>query len=127
MAEILGHEDGVAAFGPGGKAHRADRWQLGVLEVAEHLVLAPGDLLGQLLERIDEAVDDEEADEVARRADGQLAEPVAGVAPRSQRLLPREIEKAGDLVAEDQAREGHRAGRASGCRVGVRAACAGRR
>ena len=82
--------------------------QPGVLEVAQHRVLALGDLVGQLLERVDDPVHDEEPDEMARRADRQLAEAVAGVAPRAQRLLPGEVEQVGDLVPEHEAGKRHR-------------------
>ena len=110
MAEVLGDEDRVAALRPRREADRTDRGQAGVLEVAQDPVLALGDLAGELLEGVDEALEDEEPDEVPRRPDRQLAEPVARVAPAAQRPLPGQVEQVrllgqallrpGELVAE---------------------------
>ena len=61
----------------------------------------------QLLERVHDAVRDEEPDEVARRADRQLAEPASVARPVGEGLLPRQVEERRDLVAEPEAREGH--------------------
>ena len=75
-----------------------------------------------LLERVRVAVEDEEPDEVARRADRQVAEAQRRRRPVGERELPGQVE---------QARAAARAGEASGRRLEpasvVRASCAGRR
>ena len=105
VAQVLRDQDRVAAARTLGQAHGPDRRQAGILEVAQDVELAVRDLGRQLLERVDDAARDEEADEVPRRADGQLPEAVGGGVPAIERQLPWQVEERGDLVAEAEARE----------------------
>ena len=124
VAQVLGHEDRVAALGARREAEGAHRRQARLLEVAQDLELGLGDVLGELLERVHEPVGDEEPDEVPRRPDRQLAERVAGRLPLLERQLPRQVEQARDLVAEAEPGERHRRDRRAG-RERVRPACGG--
>ena len=72
---------------------RRDRRQAGDLEVAQDLELAVGDSQRLLLERVRPAVDDQEPDEVARRADRQVAELERVGRPVGERQLPRQVEQ----------------------------------
>ena len=86
--EVLGGEDGLVAAGPGRQADRRDRRQARCLEPAQDVELRRGDVDRLLLERDRPVVGDEEPDEVARRADRQLAEG-QGLGPLGERQLPR--------------------------------------
>jgi hypothetical protein len=77
-----------------GEPDRPDGRQADVLQVEEGVVLAAGDLQRLFLERVERAVDDDEADEVARRADRQLAEDDLVRPPGAERQLPRKAEEA---------------------------------
>jgi hypothetical protein len=73
--------------------------------VPQHVELGIGDAERLLLEREGQAVDDEEADQVARRPDGQVAELERLGRPRSEWLLPGQVEQACATVAQAQLRE----------------------
>src|SRR5439155_4575619 len=99
--EVAGDQDGVevgaAARDDADDLHRGDRL---VLEVPQQPVLALGQPLGQLLERIEAAVVVDEAHDVARDAAGDLDDPV--LLPLLERLGPREVEEVGVAGARDE-------------------------
>jgi len=61
--------------------------------MAEHRELPCADAARKLLQGVLAIVDDEEADEVARRPDGQLLEVELVGSPLSERQLPRQVEQ----------------------------------
>jgi hypothetical protein len=126
VAQVLRHQDGIAPVRALGEAHGADGREAGVLEVAQDLVLAFRNAGRQLLQRIDGAAPHQESDEVPRRAHGQLADGVVARVPPGERLLPRQLEQCGDLVAQSESGKRHVRGRGRGSGVGrlIRVACA---
>jgi hypothetical protein len=104
VAQIFGDEHRRRAVGRLREARRDDRGELESPEVGEDLELAPRDLDGQLLQRVELAVDLEEADEVARRPD---RDPPEGerVGPLPERQLPREPDQARGRGPEAEMRE----------------------
>ena len=99
VAQVLRDQDRVTAVRTLGQAHGTDGRQAGVLEVAQDPELTVRDPRGQLLERVDDAARDEEADEMPGRTDGQLPEAVGGGVPAIERQLPGQVKERGDLVA----------------------------
>jgi hypothetical protein len=73
--------------------------------VAQHLELVIGDAEGLLLEREGQPVDDEEADKVARRPDGQVAELERLGRPGAQGQLPGQVEQPSATIAQPQLRK----------------------
>ena len=110
MGEVGGHEDGRRSLGRLGQADGLDRRQLDRLEVAEDLVLAPGDLERLLLEGVQPVVVDEEADEVPRGPDRQLAQVVVGRGPVREGALPGQPEQTRRGGAKSKVREGRGGG-----------------
>jgi hypothetical protein len=74
--------------------------------VEKGLVLAPRDLQRLLLEGVERGAADDEADQVPRRADGQLAEDDLVAAPGGEGLLPRERQQGLAGLPEAEAGEG---------------------
>jgi hypothetical protein len=74
--------------------------------MAEHRELALGHAEWLLLERVDRAVDDEEADEVTRGPDRQRPEVVALVGPLRERAVPGQIQQRRGVLAEPQLGKG---------------------
>jgi len=111
VGEVAGNEDGRLALRRFGQADRFDGRELELLEVAEDIELAARDLERLLLQGEEAPIDDEEADEVARGADGQdpEAEPVGR--PGGEGELPGEVEEGGRRGAEAEARKVRRGGR----------------
>jgi hypothetical protein len=109
VGEVLGGEDRVAALGRLGDPDGDDRRQAGRLEVQQDVVLTPPDIERQLLQGVEGAVGDQEANEVTGRPDRQLAkrEPVRG--PRGERLLPRQVDEGDRRIAKPEAGECRRA------------------
>jgi hypothetical protein len=105
MGEVLGDEDGGVALGCFGYPDRLDRRQPDRLEVAQDGELPRADVTRQLLQRVLAIVDDEEADEVARRPDGQLLEVELVRSPLGERELPRQVEEPVAGFAKAKARE----------------------
>jgi len=73
--------------------------------VAQHLEFLVGDAERLLLERECQAVDDDESDEVPRRADRQVAELERPRRPVGERQLPRQVEQPRAAIAQPQLRE----------------------
>ena len=67
--------------------------------------LVIGDTKRLFLQREGQAVDDEEADEVARRPDGQVAELERLRRPGSQGQLPGQVEQPSATLAQPQLRK----------------------
>jgi hypothetical protein len=82
--------------------------------VAQHRELPHPDITRELLEGVLAVVDDEEADEVARRADRQLLEMELVRSPLGQRQLPRQVEQAVAGFAKAKAREARQERRVAG-------------
>jgi hypothetical protein len=101
----LGHEDGGVAVGRVGQTDRRDRRQPGDLEPSEDVEFRRGDPVRLLLERVGVAVEDEEADEMAGWADGQVAEAEGRRRPIRERQLPRQLEQPRATLAQPQPRE----------------------
>ena len=104
VGEVLGREDRLVAARPRRQADGRDGRQTGRLEPAQDVELGGRDMDGLFLERDDPIVLDEEADEMARRADRQLPEGQA-VRPVGQRQVPRQVEQSRAAAAQSQARE----------------------
>jgi hypothetical protein len=100
MGQELGDQDGVAAGRLLDQPDRRHRRQRPRLEVAQHLVLLAGDPGRQLLERVQDAVGEHEADRVAARTDGQLPEVRDVRRPALQRLEPWQREQTGRRPAQ---------------------------
>jgi hypothetical protein len=79
--------------------------------VPQHVELGAADGQRLLLERIGPLARDEEADQVARGADRQLAELEGVGRPVRERQLPRQVEEDPGAVAEAQPRKGLLEGR----------------
>jgi hypothetical protein len=94
VAQEFRDEDSGPLVRPLGEPDRPNRRQADVLQVEEGVVLAARDLERLLLERVERSIADDEADEVARRADRQLAEDDLVRAPGAERQLPRKSEEA---------------------------------
>ena len=62
-----------------------------------------------LLEGVDDAIDDEEPDEMARRADRQRPKVVALARPRFEGLLPRQVQQRRRGLAKAKPGKGCRA------------------
>ena len=82
-----------------------DRRQAGGLETQQDVVLAPADAERELLQRVEDAINGEEPDEMAGRPDGQLAEGELVGRPLGERLLPRQLDERDGRVTEAKARE----------------------
>src|SRR5438876_9120201 len=76
MGQVFGHEDGRLALGRLGESGSRYGRQADFLEVAESSELALGDLERLLLQRKCSLVGDQETNEVTRRTDRDLAEPI---------------------------------------------------
>jgi hypothetical protein len=74
--------------------------------MAKDLELGVGDAEWLLLEREGQPVDDEEADQVARRSDGQVTKLERLGRPLAQGQLPGQIEQPGTTIAQPQLRKG---------------------
>ena len=109
--QVLGHDDGRLPFWGRREPHGRHGRQALRLEVAQHRELGGRHLERLLLERIGSAAAGEEPDEVARGADGQLANahpgdrPVLVGAPFPERALPGQVEQLGRARAQAQTRE----------------------
>jgi hypothetical protein len=73
--------------------------------VTQHLELVVGDPERLLLEREGQPVDDEEADQVPRGPDGQVAELQGLRRPRAQGQLPGQVEQPSATIAQPKLRE----------------------
>jgi hypothetical protein len=109
--EVLGDEDRRIALGRFGDADRLDRRQPDRLEMAKDGELPRPDVTRKLLKGVLAVVDDEESDEVSRRADGQLLEVELVRSPFRERELPRQIEQPIALFAKAKTREPRQEGR----------------
>jgi hypothetical protein len=95
VLEVLRDEDGVAGVVDTRRLGDPDRHHRGKsnpLQVAQDVVLALRDLDRLLLEGDEVPVDDEEADEMARRPDRELAE-LQARRPVRERPLPGQVEQ----------------------------------
>ena len=79
--------------------------------MAQDVELVGRDLEGLLLERERLPVDHEEPDEVARRADRQVAEVERRRRPRRERQLPGQLDQLAGAVAQPEPREAAGGGR----------------
>jgi len=87
--------------------------------MAEHLVLAPGDLQRLLLQRDQSVVILDEPDEVSRRADRQLAKVGAARRPRAEGQLPGQGNEGRRRAPQAQVRKQAAVGRRGGVRRAV--------
>lgn len=99
---VASADEVLVAIGRGrlSHAHRLDGRQAEVLEVQEHGVLAPRGAERQLLQRIQDPARVEEADEVSRRADGDVAERKRVCRPVGQGSLPRQLDEVDRAITE---------------------------
>ena len=93
MGQVFRDEDARVPLRRLGQPDRLDRRQVERLQVAQHVVLAPREVQRQFLQRVRDPFADEEADEVPRRPDGNLAEAEVLLRPGLERLLPRQVEE----------------------------------
>ena len=100
MREVAGQQDGTLATHGHRDPERPDGGQCFVLEMAQHLVLAVGNLRGLLLECHEPTLEGQEANEVARGPHRQLPERQAIARPAGERDLPWEREKLRRGVAQ---------------------------
>jgi hypothetical protein len=108
VSEVLGRKDRGRAVRCLRDPRRADGRQAGRLQPEKDLVLAAADRERQLLERIECAVDRQEADEMPRRPDGQLPEREGPGGPVAERLLPRQLYEGDRRIAKTEAGERRR-------------------
>jgi hypothetical protein len=113
VGEVASHEDGGVALDGLGEADRLDGRKLEALEVTEYLVLATGDLEGFFLQGEERPVDDEEANEMPRGADGEGPKGELLGRPVGERPFPGELQEAPGRRAEAEAREPRRGGSAA--------------
>lgn len=114
VGEVAGNEDANLALGRLGETDGLDGRQLELLEVAEDVELAAGDAEGLFLQGEEGVVDDEEADEVARRANGDGPEGEALARPGGEGALPRQLEEGRRRGPQPQVRKLPRRGRWAG-------------
>src|SRR5437868_9893879 len=100
MPEEPGDEDCAGPFRRLRDAGCLDGRQPQVLEVEEDAVLASSRLEWQLLQRVQDAVRDQEADEVSGWPDGDEPESEAVAGPVGQRQLPGQLDEIDRGVAQ---------------------------
>jgi hypothetical protein len=105
IGQVFGGEDRAIAVGGVREPDRGDRRQPGHLEPAQDIEFGRRDTTRLLLERVRPAIADQEADEVSRRADRQVAEFERVGRPVGQWQVPRQVEQVGAAVAQAKARE----------------------
>jgi hypothetical protein len=105
IREVLGGEDRLVAYLLLGQADRGHRRETGQLEATKDLELLLGDASRLLLECERAPVHDDEANQVTRGPDRQVAKRVGARGPCREWLLPREVKQARADVPEAELRE----------------------